>query len=293
MISSMTAFARAEKTREKLTIIIEIRSYNSRYLDIALRIPHEYLSLEDKIKGFISDRVSRGRLEIEVKIKDDSNQTSSFEIDESRSVAYHKALVQLKERFNINTEISLDLLAGMNGIIKPAEIEKDTEICWEIIKDCLADAANGLIAMRKREGEFIADDIIKRLDYIEKKVDQISEQAVDLVSYYQERLKERISVLTEGIIEIDPERIVQEAAFLADRSDISEEIVRVKSHIEQFRAIMDSEEPAGRKLNFLLQEINREFNTMGSKTGKANISHIIVDVKSELEKIREQVQNVE
>ena len=293
MINSMTAFARAEKTKEKLTIIIEIRSYNSRYLDIALRIPHDYLGLEDKIKGLISDRVNRGRIEIEVKIRDNSDEASSFEIDESRAMVYHKALVQLKEKFNIDTEIPIDLLAGMEGVIKLAKIDKDIEVYWDIIKDCLTEAADGLIAMRKKEGDFLARDIIKRLDYIEKGVDQINKEAVDLLPYYQERLKERISVLTEGIIEIDPERIAQEAAFLADRSDISEEIVRVKSHIKQFRTIMDSEEPGGRKLNFLLQEINREFNTMGSKTGKANISHIIVDVKAELEKIREQVQNVE
>ncbi len=293
MINSMTAFARAEKTKEKFTIIIEIRSYNSRYLDIALRIPHDYLGIEDRIKSLISDRVNRGRIEIEIKIRDDSDAVSFFEIDESRAVAYHKALVQLKEQFNIETEIPIDLLAGMEGVIKPAEIDKDIKGRWDIIKGCLAEAIADLIAMRKREGDFLARDIAKSLDYIEKNVDQINEEAIDLLPYYQERLKERISVLTEGIIETDPERIAQEAAFLAIKSDISEEIIRVKSHIQQFHMLMNSEEPAGRKLNFLLQEINREFNTMGSKIGKANLSHIIVNVKSELEKIREQVQNVE
>jgi len=199
----------------------------------------------------------------------------------------------LKEQFNIETEIPIDLLAGMEGVIKPAEIDKDIKGRWDIIKGCLAEAIADLIAMRKREGDFLARDIAKSLDYIEKNVDQINEEAIDLLPYYQERLKERISVLTEGTIEIDPERIAQEAAFLAIKSDISEEIIRVKSHIQQFHMLMNSEEPAGRKLNFLLQEINREFNTMGSKIGKANLSHIIVNVKSELEKIREQVQNVE
>jgi len=147
--------------------------------------------------------------------------------------------------------------------------------------------------MRKTEGDFIAGDFIKRLDYIEKAMAEIEEKSGSLLPYYQERLKERISALTRGIVDIDPGRISQEAAMLADRSDISEEIVRAKSHIGQFRAITDAEEPSGRKLNFLLQEFNREFNTMGSKTGNADVSHIIVNVKSELEKIREQVQNVE
>ncbi|MBW2606785.1 MAG: DUF1732 domain-containing protein [Deltaproteobacteria bacterium] len=147
--------------------------------------------------------------------------------------------------------------------------------------------------MRSKEGNFIAADITKRLDYIENCLTQIKDKSHDLLAYYQQRLKERIDSLTKGIVEIELGRIAQEAAFLADRSDISEEIVRAASHLKQFRDIADSEESSGRKLNFLLQELNREFNTMGSKTEKAHISHIVVDVKSELEKIREQVQNVE
>lgn len=293
MIKSMTAYASAEKTKENFTVLIEIRSYNSRYLDVTLRVPYGYTFLEDKIKGLVAESVSRGRIEMMIKIRDVSDAACAFEIDIPKAQAYHDALVQLKKMFDMRTELPLDLLVSEGGVIKTVEIVKDMDACWRIVKECLSDAMDDLDAMRKREGDFIAQDFSNRLDCLEKCVNQIENESGGLLSYYQERLSERISVLTKGIVEIDPARIVQEAAFLADRSDISEEIVRARSHIKQFRAIMDSAEPAGRKLNFLLQELNREFNTMGSKAGKANVSHMIVAVKSELEKIREQVQNVE
>jgi len=293
MIKSMTAFARAEKIKGNLTTVIEIRSYNSRYLDISLRVSPGYLLLEDRIKGFISEKVARGRIEVNVKIREGSDDTFVFDIDAPKAKAYREALIQLKDICNINTEISLDLLVSGGGIIMPAETKKDIDACWPAVKDCLAKAINDLDEMRMREGDFIAGDIAKRLEYIESCLVQIEDKSSDLLIHYQQRLKERIGSLTKGIAEIDPGRVAQEAAFLADRSDISEEIVRAKSHIKQFRNIADSKEDSGRKLNFLLQELNREFNTMGSKTEKANLSHIVVDVKSELEKIREQVQNVE
>ena len=293
MINSMTAFARAEKTETKLAVLTEIRSYNSRYLDVALRISQKYLVLEDKIKSLISSRVDRGRIEINVQIRDDSDEAFAFEIDERKAAAYHQVLVRLKERFSIDTEIPLNLLAGVEGIIQPVQIDRDMEACRPVVEDCISEALSDLVAMRKREGDFLVKDFNKRLDFIEKSIDQIKKKSGGLLSYYQERLKERIAILTQGVVEMDPVRIAQEAAFLVDRSDISEEIIRAKSHIKQFYAIMDSEGPSGRKLNFLLQELNREFNTMGSKAGNADVSHMIVDVKSELEKIREQVQNVE
>ncbi|OQX23172.1 MAG: YicC family protein [Desulfobacteraceae bacterium IS3] len=293
MIKSMTAFSKAEKIEEKLSIYVEIRSYNNRYLDITLRSPAGYISFEERIKSLISEKVSRGRIEIKLQIKDEAEEACVFEINELKAAAYYAALGQLKSRFNLCGDIGIDLMANVGGIIKPAEIDNNTEARWPIVKACIEEAADGLNAMRKTEGDFIAGDFIKRLDYIEKAMAEIEEKSGSLLPYYQERLKERISALTRGIVDIDPGRISQEAAMLADRSDISEEIVRAKSHIGQFRAITDAEEPSGRKLNFLLQEFNREFNTMGSKTGNADVSHIIVNVKSELEKIREQVQNVE
>jgi uncharacterized protein (TIGR00255 family) len=289
----MTAYAKSEKTQEKLTVQIEIRSYNSRYLDIALRIPHGYLALEEKIKTLIAGKVSRGRIEVNLQVRDDSDEAYAFEINTPKARAYYDSLVQLKDKFNINSEISMDLLVSGGAIIKPAEMGLDMEACWPVFEDCINEAIDNLIAMRKKEGNFLESDISARLNGIEERVDQIQKESSDLLSHYQQRLKDRIAALTKGIIEIDPDRIAQEAAFLADRSDISEEIVRAASHIKQFRTIIYSAEPAGRKLNFLMQELNREFNTMGSKTNNSNVSHMIIEVKSDLEKIREQLQNVE
>ena len=293
MIKSMTAFSRAEKIKDSFSTIIEIRSYNSRHLDIAMRVSRGYLLLEDRIKGMIAEKVNRGRIEINVQIKGDFDETLAFDVDMAKAKAYHEALMQLKDLCKIKTEVSLDLLAATSGIIIHKEAERDIDACWFVVKQCLAEAIDDLNKMRSKEGNFIAADITKRLDYIGNSLIQIKDKSHDLLAYYQQRLKERIASLTKGIVEIESGRIAQEAAFLADRSDISEEIVRAASHLKQFRDIANSEESSGRKLNFLLQELNREFNTMGSKTEKANISHMVVDVKSELEKIREQVQNVE
>ena len=293
MIKSMTAFSRADKIKDSFSTIIEIRSYNSRYLDIALRVSRGYLLLEDRIKRMISEKVNRGRVEINVQINDSLDETLGFDVDTDRAKTYHEALLKLKSLCNIKTEVSLDLLAATSGIIVQKEEERDIDACWIVVKKCLTEAIEDLNEMRSREGNFIAADIVRRIDYIDKSLIQIKDKSHDLLDHYKQRLKERIASLTKGIVEIEPGRIAQEAALLADKSDISEEIIRAGSHLKQFREISNSEESSGRKLNFLLQELNREFNTMGSKTEKAHISHIVVDVKSELEKIREQVQNVE
>jgi uncharacterized protein (TIGR00255 family) len=292
-MKSMTAFARAEKTEKEINVLAEIRSYNSRYLDVALRIPHGYAALEEKIKSLIADKVSRGRIEVNLQINDDSDEAYAFEVNISRARAYYESLVQLKDQLDLNSEISIELLLREGGVVRPAEHGRDMVAIGSVVTDCINAAMIDLVAMRQKEGDFIASDISRRIDSIEKSVRQIEKESRDLLFYYQQRLKDRIAVLTKGMVEIDSDRIAQEAAFLADKIDISEEIVRVTSHIKQFLTIMGSKEPAGRKLNFLLQELNREFNTMGSITEKASVSHRVVEVKSELEKIREQLQNVE
>jgi len=292
-MKSMTAYARAEKTKKKFNVLTEIRSYNSRYLDIALRIPHGYTALEEKIKSLVAEKVARGRIEINLQINDDSDEAYSFEVNISKARAYYESLVRLKDQLDLNSEISIEFIVREGGVVRPAEYARDMEAVGSVVADCINAAMVELIAMRQKEGDFIALDISRRINDIEKSVHQIEKESSDLLFYYQQRFKDRIAVLTKGLVEIDSDRIVQEAAFLADKSDISEEIVRATSHLKQFLTIMDSKEPAGRKLNFLLQELNREFNTMGSKTEKASVSHMVVEVKSELEKIREQLQNVE
>jgi len=292
MLKSMTAYASSEKTFENLTVNTEIRSYNSRHLDIVLRIPNSYQSLEEQIKGLIADQITRGRVEATVQIRASIDNACAFEVDEAKAKAYHIALMQLRDLLQLKSEIPLDLMSG-SGIIRPKDVDIDLDAGWNVVRESLAAAISDHDAMRSREGAALFKDFEGRLCYIEKCMNEIEEASSGLITHYKERLQERISVLTNGLIEIDPGRIAQEAAFLADRCDISEEIVRARSHIQQFRAIMAAQDPAGRKLNFLLQEFNREFNTMGSKTGNQKVSHIIVDVKSEIEKIREQVQNVE
>jgi len=293
MIKSMTAFAAAENTVDQLTVTAEIRSYNSRHLDIFLRIPPAYQSLEDQIKALIADRVSRGRVEIRVQIDDSFEAASELEVDFSRAKALVSAFEDLKSQFDLKNDITLDLLISAGGLIKTVEKVQKEDIVWPVIRDCIQIALDDYEAMRQKEGDFIAEDFQQRLSFIDGCLEQIHKKSEGLLTHYQQRLKERIAQLTQNSVELDPARIAQEAAFLADRSDIAEEIVRAKSHLNQFRQMMNAVEPAGRKLNFLLQELNREFNTMGSKVCNADVAHLVIDVKSEIEKIREQIQNVE
>ena len=293
MMKSMTAYARAETQFEDTSISIEIKAYNSRFLDVVLRMPPAYQALEDKIKTVTAETVNRGRVEIKLNTVEKSEAETAFEINAPRARAYYQALVRLKDMLNIEATVSLDQIAGYGDILKPVQIRKEIDQCWQLIEGCLRQALAELDAMRLKEGDFIGNDITHRIDGIARSLSQIEKESTGLLSHYQQRLKNRIDALTEGLVEINPDRIAQEAAILADRSDITEEIVRTASHIRQFLKIVNSDAPAGRKLNFLMQEINREFNTIGSKTEKSTVSHTVVDVKSELEKIREQLQNVE
>ena len=293
MIKSMTAFATVEKTTDYLTATVEIRSYNSRHLDIFLRIPSPYQLLEDKIKELINARIARGRLEMRLHIEDHATEAAALEIDDARADALMAIFKELKSKFKIKHDITLDTLLNAGSIIKPVEKMQNDEIIWPMVKACIILALDDLEAMRCKEGDFIGADLKQRLIFINDCLKRIKKGSENLFGQYQQRLKERISALTQNVVELDPARIAQEAAILADRSDITEELTRAASHMNQFDQIMQGPEPAGRKLNFLLQELNREFNTMGSKIGDATISHLIIDVKSELEKIREQIQNVE
>jgi len=292
-MKSMTGYAAAEKVNGDTTVSVEMRAYNSRHLDIALRLPPSIVVLEDKVKELVAVQIARGRIEIRVQIKDESDQATAFEIERPRARAIHAALEQLKTELDLKDDIALAHVLGLGGIIKPVEPDGDPDNLWATVEDCLNRSLADLDSMRRKEGNFIAADLSARLSFIEDSLAEIKSGFEALLLQYQERLKGRITALTRETVEIDPARLAQEAAFLADRSDISEEIVRAESHVKQFNRIMDAEEPGGRKLNFLLQELNREFNTIGAKIGHAETSHKIVDIKSELEKIREQIQNVE
>jgi uncharacterized protein (TIGR00255 family) len=293
MMKSMTAYARVEKSTENTTVSVEIRAHNSRFLDHVLRLPQAYNPLEDKIKTLISEFVDRGRIDMKLQITDASETTPAFEINTPRAKAYYRALRELKAVLNLDDPVSLEQIATAGDVIKPLETHVDLERNWVLLEACLRQALEELDDMRRREGDFIATDMRHRLAMIARSLHHIAAESKDLPLYYRDRLKERIAALTNGLVETDPQRILQEAAILADKSDITEEIVRAESHLKQFQAIMQADEPAGRKLNFLLQELHREFNTIGAKTEKSVVSHLVVEVKSELEKIREQLQNVE
>lgn len=293
MIKSMTAYARAEIQTGPASVRIEVRSFNNRHLDVALKLTHGFESLEERIRGVIAETVARGRVDIRVQIQEESEAGIDFAVNLPRAQAYHRALSQLKAELGIEGAIGLETVLTGGSMVQTLETEKDSEAIWPQVQECLKSALEQLDAMRKVEGDNMAADFKQRLDAIERMLQEIESQAAGLPDVYRQRLKERIDALTHGMVEIDEARIGQEAALLADRSDISEEIVRAESHIQQFRARMQDDTPAGRPLNFLLQEFNREFNTMGAKSGKAGMSHVIVAVKSELEKLREQIQNVE
>jgi len=293
MIKSMTGFASASATAAGLTVSIEIRTYNSRNLDSALRLPAGYTDLEERVRSVIAARLTRGRIETRIHIEDVSDSASPVEVDLARARAVITALEQLKTELGLEGAVSLELLVGVGGVLKTVQPKADLDAVWPVLEGCLVQALDGLDAMRATEGRNLAIDLGARIDALEAAIGDISRKSAGLATLYQERLKERITTLTQGLVDIDPARIAQEAAFLADRADISEEIVRAGSHLSQFRSIMDAAEPGGRKLNFLLQELNREFNTMGSKISNAAAGHVVVEVKAELEKIREQIQNVE
>ncbi len=293
MIKSMTAFANIERTMDDISIKVEIRTYNSRHLDIQLRVTPGYQILEEKLKTLISGCVARGRVDVKLYIDDLSETAVAFQVDEVKARAYHQALKTLKKILGLEGPVPMEWVTARNDLIKPKDVESDVDKIWVCLADCMQEVLSDIDAMRQKEGSFIANDFRERLQFLNHSIDQIEADSSGLLEQYKQRLVERISVLTEQRVSLDEGRIEQEAAFLADKSDISEEIVRVRSHLVQFEAIMAAEAPSGHKLNFLMQEINREFNTIGSKSTKTDISHMVVNVKSELEKIREQVQNVE
>lgn len=293
MLKSMTAYASLEKMDQQLTIGVELRTYNSRGLDIALRLPPWYASLEEKIKGLISGTLVRGRVEGRIWVKDTSDKADAYEVDMIKARSFVAAMQLLKSELKLPGEVTLDQLAALPGVLRPVDNIQTADAHWPLISQCLSEVLVVLDQMRCQEGAHMGVDLGQRLDLIEVQLGKIEQSVAGLPDLYRQKLQTRIESLTKGVVELDPMRIAQEAALMADRSDISEETVRARSHIAQFRATIEAPEPAGRKLNFLLQEFNREFNTMGSKVGQAEVAHIIVGVKAEIEKLREQVQNIE
>lgn len=293
MIKSMTGFAYNEDLSENYTITAEIKAYNSKTTDVVVRMPNAYRAVEDQIRTLLGKHFERGRIEVKLFIESQLENDNPFSVNWDKAQHFDAVLEEISRRFEAPVHDKLRLLLSHSGMLTMAEKEADTTKTWTLLEPLLLKTITDLIIMQTREGHAIADDLSQRVTFIEKLVKEIEPAAQNLLEIYAAKLKERIRALTKDEVELDPARIAQEAAILADKSDISEEITRALTHVAHFRDLMTGKEPAGRKLNFLLQELNREFNTMGSKIGNADVTYKIVAAKAEIEKLREQVQNIE
>lgn len=293
MISSMTSYARSEKSVDNVKIFIEARTYNSRFLDIALKISSDFADLEEIIKKRVSAVISRGRVEIKFHIEDLSENDALFYLDYDRARAYYNMYEKLKNELGLSEEVKMEQILRSEGVLKKND-RKDNSKYLGLLNEVMDEMLYDLVKMRKVEGEVIYNDFCERLSTIESLVKEIETESENGAKEYYNKLSLRIKELVASSdIEIDQTRLAQEAAFLADKTDVSEEILRIKSHLVQYKKYMESNNPPGRNLNFLLQELHREINTLGVKQGNVLISKNCVEIKSELEKLREQVQNVE
>ena len=291
-MESMTGYGRSEGPSSLGALSVEVRSVNHRFCDVSLKLSRRLTSLEGRLRDLVKSRFSRGRIEVSVRL--DSSDTNGHRLEPDLEMArqYLHALRTLKTKLRLKGEISLDMIAQAKDVIVPVEEEVAAETYWEEIKRVVERSLEALKEMRRQEGERLALDLRQRLRSIGDLLEKIQARAPLVIDDYRHRLGQRLRNLLEGT-EMDPMRLNQEVVFFAERSDISEEVVRMMSHLAQLEQTIDSNEPMGRKLEFLLQEVHREANTMSSKANDEVISQTVVEIKGELEKIREQTQNIE
>jgi len=295
MFKSMTAFARARKTVAGKDITVEIKSVNNRYLDANVKISRLYSFLEDKIKQYVqANGISRGKVEIYVNVDLLEQQGVEINLDTAYAQSYINALYKLRDTFDLHDDITVCKIASNREIFNVKKPEDDLEGDWNDIKEVLDIALADFLERRRTEGENLLRNIREKIENIKGYLAQISENSDKDTHEYASKLEERIKkFLSDNTIEIDEQRILTEVAIFADRIAIDEELVRLDSHFGAFEEIVEANEPAGRKLDFLLQEMNRETNTIGSKASNSSTAHLVVNIKNELEKIREQIQNIE
>jgi uncharacterized protein (TIGR00255 family) len=292
MLKSMTGYGRGEGESGMGKVLVESRSVNHRYSDINIRLPKRLAIFENRIKEIIRSQVSRGRIDVSIKLDALGGEKLQLQVDSTLAEQYFQALLSLKDKFQLRGEITLELLAGAKDLISAKEEVGDIEPYWLEIVPILKRALQEMDEMKCSEGSALAKDIQNRLERITQQLKEIKAQLPSYVEAYRIRLRERLQSLLGGI-DVDPIRLQQEIALLAERTDITEEIVRAESHLSQFALLFNEKESVGRKMDFLLQEIHREVNTVSAKANDAEISQKVVEIKSELEKIREQVQNIE
>lgn len=292
MARSMTGFGRGETTGPLGRLTVEMKAVNHRFSEVVFRMPKQLNALEEQARKLVQAQVSRGRVDIFVSW-DRTADARGVKVDKELAMAYYSALKQLGEEIGSKSELSLDTLARLPDVLTVGEGEVTSEELWPLFESALNQARAQLVAMREREGASLVSDVAARLDTLVAFGDLVATRSPQVVEEYKSRLQRRLEELLPQGHAVDPQRLAQEVAIFADRSDITEEVQRLGSHIGQFRQTLGEEEAIGRKLDFLVQELGREVNTIGSKANDAAITARVVEAKGELEKIREQVQNIE
>jgi len=292
MIKSMTGYGRYEHIDESRKIVFDIRSVNHRYCDVTVKVPRAYGYLEDKIREYVSSNVSRGKIEVFLYVENYTSSDKEITIDHVLAENYYSVLKELKETYALRNDIGLSDLTRFSDIFVTRQQEEDKDKAWEMVLSCLKPAVEDFVATRIREGERLKENLLERADAIKSYVAEIKERAPEIVKEYEVRLRSRIDELL-GDFKADEGKILTEVGIMADKVCIDEELVRLSSHFEELEKILSLSEPVGRKLDFLVQEINRETNTIGSKANDFNLAKTVVEIKSEIEKLREQIQNIE
>lgn len=293
LISSMTGYGRAELTKRGVTASVEVRSVNSRYLEVTTRLPRSLSHREKDVKEIIRSFMSRGSLNVTVKIEKESNGETPLKINTSAAKSYFRLLNDLRKTVKVRERVKLEHLLNFSEILEPVDIEEADTKEWEQVEETIRKALDQLNAMRMNEGKELAKDFEKRIRWIDETLNEIERLSVNRIPEERKRLQERVAQLLQDKSVVDQNRLELEIALLADKLDITEECVRYRTHNKFFLDAIKSEESPGRKLNFLIQEMNREANTIGSKANDAAIAHLVVKLKEELERIREQLQNIE
>ena len=291
-MNSMTGFGKAELKTKSGRYTVEITSVNNRFLEISQRLPRQFFILEPKVRDLISSQLSRGKISLYVGFDDNGGTSEQYHINKSALKAYYRQLVELKKELKVNGEIDLNDLLQLPEVAKPDEVSLDDGVIWKELKQVAGKALAAMIAMRKKEGQIMARDMKKRLVILSKQTKRVKKLTAGSVVAYREKLTKRVEELLENPVP-DHLRIEEQIAIMAEKTDITEECTRFLSHVEQYGETLATDEPVGKRLNFILQEMNREANTIASKSTDTTISSLVITIKEEIEKIRELVQNVE
>lgn len=292
MVRSMTGFGRSEQKVDGREITVEIKSVNHRYFEFGCRVSRGYAFLEEKLKAHIQKAVARGKIDVYVSITDCDEKQAEVTVNHSLAAGYVAALKELKDTYALSGEISVSDITRFNDIFTVHRTPEDEDAVWASVRTVLDSALESFIAMREQEGIKMKEDILLRSKSILSLVSSVEEKSPETVAKYRQKLEERLKEVLSGF-NIDEQRLLTEAAIFADKVAVAEETVRLRSHFDQMFQMLESGEAIGRKLDFILQEMNRETNTIGSKVQDAELAHIVVEIKGELEKIREQLQNIE